>query len=107
MTNLVPRRPLRPIADDFNSLRRTMDRVLNGAFDVHAARAPRPLALGGSPYGSDIATLPLDISEQDGDIVVRAVVLGFARDDIDVQVDGGVLSITARRSEEGDDEQEC
>ena len=45
-------------------------------------------------------TLPVDISERDGKIWVRASVPGFKQDEIHVQVHEGVLSITARQSHE-------
>lgn len=96
MTSLVTRHPLRLLAGDFDSLRRAMDHV----FDVPTARARRRLSLA----GSDAGPLPVDISEHDGDIIVRAAVPGFARDDIDVQLHDGELSITARRGEESDDQ---
>ena len=93
MTNLVHRPPRQLIAGDFDSLRRAMHRILDGTLDSRAARAPRRFALD----VSDASVLPLDISEHDGDIVVRAAVPGFTRDDIDVQLHDGVLSITARK----------
>ena len=46
------------------------------------------------------ATLQLDMTEHEGRVVVRTDLPGFKREDIDVSVDGNVLSITARREEE-------
>ncbi len=96
MTNLVPRHPFRLITGDFDSLRRTIDRILDGPIE----RPPRRLTLDRASSG----LLTLDISERDGEIIVRAAVPGFARDDIDVQLHDGVLSITARRSEQNDEQ---
>ena len=45
-------------------------------------------------------TLPLDLSEADGEFVIRASLPGFKRDDIDVQIHDGVLSISAKRADE-------
>ena len=59
--------------------------------------------------GARVTALPVDIAEKDGDIVVRASLPGFAKDEIDVQAHDGVLSITARHSEqheESDDDGE-
>jgi HSP20 family protein len=49
---------------------------------------------------TDEGTLPLDISEDDGDVVVRASLPGFDRNDVDVQVHDGVLTIRAEHSAE-------
>ncbi len=51
-------------------------------------------------------TLALDIAEGDGELIVRASVPGFAKEDIDVQIHNGVLSITAERSREEETEDE-
>ncbi len=45
-------------------------------------------------------TLALDISEDDENVIVRASLPGFKRDDIDVEIHDGVLTIKAERSEE-------
>jgi HSP20 family protein len=45
-------------------------------------------------------TLPLDVAEGDGELVVRASLPGFKKDDIDVQIHDGVLSIKAEHAEE-------
>ncbi|MHC4769638.1 MAG: Hsp20/alpha crystallin family protein [Planctomycetota bacterium] len=52
-------------------------------------------------FDSDAArTLALDIAESDGEVIVRASVPGFGKDDIDVQIHDGVLSIKAERTED-------
>jgi HSP20 family protein len=48
----------------------------------------------------DEGTLALDISEGDGELVVQASLPGFKREDIDVQIHNGVLSIKAEHTEE-------
>ncbi|CAG1009072.1 Acid shock protein [Phycisphaerales bacterium] len=45
-------------------------------------------------------TLPLDVSENDTHVIVRASLPGFQKDNIDVEVHDGVLSINARQEEE-------
>jgi HSP20 family protein len=44
--------------------------------------------------------LAVDVSEDAGNLVVRANLPGFTKDQIDIEVHDGVLSITARRNEE-------
>ena len=50
----------------------------------------------------DDTALPVDIAEADGKLVVRASLPGYASDDIDVQVNDGVLSINAKHSEDSE-----
>jgi HSP20 family protein len=50
--------------------------------------------------GWDEGTLPVDIAESEGKLLVKASLPGFAKDDIDVQVNEGVLSIKAEHSDE-------
>jgi HSP20 family protein len=49
---------------------------------------------------ADEGTLALDISQKDGNVIVQASLPGFRKEDIDVQLHQGVLSIDARNSEE-------
>lgn len=51
-------------------------------------------------------TLPLDVSEKDGELFVRASMPGFTREDIEVQIHEGVLTIKAERTEEKEDKDE-
>ena len=56
--------------------------------------------LGTPIFDSDAAgTLALDIAESDGELIVRASVPGFGKEDIDVQIHDGVLSIKAEHPE--------
>lgn len=80
--------------DPFTNLRQTMDRLFDDSF----FRTPARLF--------DEGTLPVDISEQDGALLVKASLPGFEKDDIDVQVNEGVLSIKAQRSEEHEEKGE-
>lgn len=45
-------------------------------------------------------TLPLDISEDDTHVIIRASLPGFARENVDVELHDGVLTIKAQHSEE-------
>ena len=82
------------LGSDFSSLRRAMDRFFDDSF------------FSASTGARSYATLPVDISERDGDLVVRASVPGYGKAEIDVQVEGGVLSITATHEAESDDQGE-
>jgi HSP20 family protein len=92
MADIVRRDPF----DLFGSggLRQMMDRLFDDSF----ARS----AVGGWDEG----TLAVDISEKDHELVVRASVPGFKKEDIDVQVHDGVLSINAKHSEESEEKGE-
>ena len=59
-----------------------------------------PLFRGASWMNGDgyEGTLPVDISETEGEIIVRASLPGYQRDDIDVQLHHGVLTIKANLS---------
>ena len=74
--------------DPFTSLRQTMDRLFDDSF----FRTPGRLF--------DEGTLPVDISETESDLVVRASLPGFEKDEIDVNVNEGVLSIKGQHDEE-------
>jgi HSP20 family protein len=47
--------------------------------------------------------LPLDVSEDDKNVIVRASVPGFARDDIEVQVHNGILTIKATHNDDSEE----
>ncbi len=80
--------------DPFTNLRQTMDRLFDDSF----FRTPSRLF--------DEGTLPVDISEQDGELLVKASLPGFETEDIDVQVNEGVLSIKAQHTEEHEEQGE-
>ena len=75
--------------DPFAGMRQVMDRL----FDDSLFRAS-------DGWGLEEGTLPVDISEVDGKLGVRASLPGFNKEDIDVQVHEGILSIKAEHSEE-------
>lgn len=65
------------------------------------------------PFWNDVAmpsieegNLALDISEDDKFLYVRASLPGFRKEDVDVEVHDGVLSINAQRTEETESKNE-
>lgn len=76
--------------DPFANVRQVMDRF----FDDSLLRWPA------NGQGLEEGTLPVDVSQADGEIRVRASLPGFRAEDIDVQVHEGVLSIKAEHDEE-------
>ncbi|MGE0135938.1 MAG: Hsp20/alpha crystallin family protein, partial [Dehalococcoidia bacterium] len=71
MADIVRRDPF-----ELGGLRQMMERM----FDEPFFRMPAAAA------GWDEGTLPVDISEAEGKLVVRASLPGFKKEDIDVQV---------------------
>lgn len=53
--------------------------------------------------GSDEGTLALDVYEKDNHLVVEASLPGYKKDEVDVQVHDGILSIKAQRSSESEE----
>ena len=76
--------------DPFANVRQVMDRFFDDSF----------LRWPANGWGAEEGALPLDVSQSDGEIRVRASLPGFRAEDIDVQVHEGVLSIKAERDEE-------
>ena len=62
-------------------------------FDRFFSRALGAMDGGGTAF--DEGALGVDISETDSELIVRASLPGFSRDEIDVQLHQGVLSIKA------------
>ena len=50
--------------------------------------------------------LALDLSEDDKSVIVRASLPGFSKDNIDVEVHDGILTIKAERNEESEEKGE-
>lgn len=84
--------------DPFRDMRHLMERVFDDSLF-------RPSETPGWS-GSDEGTLALDISQKDGNVVVRSSLPGFKKEDIDVQLHNGVLSIKAEHSEESEEKGE-
>jgi HSP20 family protein len=61
---------------------------------------------GGDLSTFEEGTLPLDISEDEKNVIVRAAVPGFAPEDINVEVHNGVLTINAQHRQEHEEHHE-
>ncbi|MEO0515257.1 MAG: Hsp20/alpha crystallin family protein [Planctomycetota bacterium] len=73
----------RTFDNPFQTLR-DFDRVVNRMWDA-------------AEEGVGTSSFPVDIREEDDQLVVEAELPGFAKDQIDVSVEQGVLSIEAQR----------
>ena len=91
MADIVPRDPFSFMDREFGSLRMALDRLMGESL------------LRGSVL--DAGSMDIDIYERDGKTVVEASLPGFKREEIDVQLHEGVLSITAQHNEEHGDSQ--
>lgn len=60
----------------------------------------------GFPAAFEEGTLPIDISEDDKNVLVRASLPGFGKEDVSVEVNEGVLSIKAEHAEEEEEKSE-
>jgi HSP20 family protein len=92
MTEIMLRSP-------FVEMRRLMERIRAG--DGRGRLLPRPVDISLVKEGA----LALDIEERDGAYTVTASVPGFTRDELKVQVNDGVLTISAQRSEEREEKE--
>lgn len=89
MFDITLRNPLDPVRD-------LMGTLTSDLFFTRMAACPVP----------EDGTLAVDVAEGDGEVIVRASLPGFKKEDIDVQIHNGVLSIKAERSEEEETEVE-
>ncbi|MDX2148160.1 MAG: Hsp20/alpha crystallin family protein [Planctomycetota bacterium] len=79
-----------------------MSRVIQSFFnDPFFAELP---AIGRAAV--EEGTLALDVSEDDSAVIVRASLPGFRKDDVDVEVHDGVLTIKAQHTEEKEENSE-
>lgn len=83
MTQIVRR-------DPFQTMRQMMDRVFDDSLFRSLDRT----------HAWDEGTLEVDIAESKQDVIVRASLPGFKREDIDVQLHKGVLAIKAEQAED-------
>lgn len=90
MLNLIRREP-----SDFPTVSRLMNQLLHDPF----------LGNGLAPAIEE-GNLALDVSEDEKSVIVRASLPGFRREDIDVEIHDGVLSIKAERAEESEEKGE-
>ena len=89
VTNDVVRRDPFAALEGFSPFRRVFDRVFDDPFFRSAAASM-----------NDEGALALDVYEKDGKLKVEASLPGYKKEDIDVQVHDGILSIKAQHSEE-------
>lgn len=93
MADIVRRDPFN--FPSFEQMHRVMDRLFDDSF----FRAP-------ALEHWDRAALPLDVSEKDGKIIVRASLPGFTKEETRVELHDGVLSITAQHAEDKEEKGE-
>ena len=72
----------------------TLQRAMQRGFDKTVAG---PMGAGDGPRPLQI---PFDVLERDDDFLLRAPVPGFKAEEIDVQLEDGVLTIRGERAEE-------
>jgi len=65
-----------------------------------------PFCSGGTLTELEEGTLPLDISEDEKNVIVRASLPGFTKNDIEIEVNNGVLTIKATHKEEREEKAE-
>ena len=82
------------------NLRKEIDRLFDQRF------FDWPLWGRGGAGSSALTSLAVDVLERDGKLFVRASLPGFAKDEIDVRLDDGVLSIQAEHREEEEEEKD-
>ncbi len=85
MANLIRR-------DPFTDLRSTMDRLFDDGFSRHWRVIP------GVEYRE--ATFPIEVSETEGEIEVKASLPGVKPDEVDITVNNDVLTIKAEHKAE-------
>jgi HSP20 family protein len=51
-------------------------------------------------------TLPVDLSEDEKSVIVRASVPGFKKEDVEVEVEDGIVTINAKHTEEHEEKDE-
>lgn len=80
---------------DFGSIRELMD-AMNEPFTQFGEL---------KPFEQE-GILPVDVSETDNEYVIRASLPGFKKDDLDIEVHEGVVTINAQHTEEDVEENE-
>jgi HSP20 family protein len=83
----------------FGGMRQMTARLLDDSVST-------PLLAGGALLAAGGGALALDVSEGDGQVVVRASLPGFQKEDVEVQLHEGVLSIRATHAEETETKEE-
>lgn len=89
--------------DPFDNMNRTMNRVLGQMRSMmDSALVPFDSELGHYP---DANPLAVDMTSDDKQVIVRTALPGFTEDDVQVDVQGNVLTITAESKTEREDQQ--
>jgi HSP20 family protein len=100
MSDLMIRDPFGP-AFVQGPLRNAFERF----FDEPLFRGLPSIATFGQPEAAGvIAALPVDIVERDGALHVEASLPGYKKDEVEVQVQDGVLTIKAERKQESEEQ---
>ena len=82
-------------------------RLFNDLFsDPIFALVRQPVVGLNGPGAVDEGALALDVSEDDKDVIVRASLPGFAKEEINVEIHDGVLTIEAEHTEETEERKE-
>lgn len=76
--------------DPFSALRSNFDEMLSEFFDLGS-----PLSVGGSEFRPSV-----DVTETDKQIVIKADLPGMDEKDVELEIDGDVLTLRGERSEE-------
>ena len=88
MTDLATRSPMGALERRFADMEQMLDRL--GA---------RSFWRGSEPF-ADVESLALDVREEDGTVIVESSLPGFKKDEIEVELSDGALSIRAEREHE-------
>lgn len=92
MTNIVRRDPIvESVMTPISRLSRLFDEFLNDFWGD---------ATWLTHTGTDRMVLPVDVSEDDKNLYIRASLPGFRKEDITVEVQNGIVSIQAQHSQE-------
>jgi HSP20 family protein len=83
---------------ELNTLQSEMNRLFNNLFDA-------PLPNGGST-GARRWLPPMDLVETDDDFVLRADLPGLAENDVNIELEDNVLTISGERKAEHEEKQE-
>jgi HSP20 family protein len=91
--------PQRPEADQFVSFRREMDRLFDDFFTGFGM--PMPLPVPPAPAAAGILLAPsIDVSETDREIHLAAELPGVDEKDVEVTLNGDMLTIRGEKQEE-------
>jgi HSP20 family protein len=99
MTEIIRRSPREASLPALSGMRQIMDRLFDDSLFT-------PFWQADPSWQPEEGSLALDVSEGDGQVVVRASLPGFQKEDVEVQLHEGVLSIKATHAEETETKEE-